>query len=187
MFIGLSVYQFISYNMSIILGIDPGLATIGFGVIESNKGKLKYLDCGVIKTAPNLDLPERLNIIKHDTEKLLKSIKPDAVGVEELFFAKNVTNAIKVAHARGIILGAIFDSKLPIYEFTPLQIKNNVAGHGTADKWQIQEMVKRILGLNRHPKPDDAADALAIAICTERVFKPECRNPKLEKIQNSNF
>ncbi|MCK5608161.1 crossover junction endodeoxyribonuclease RuvC [Candidatus Pacearchaeota archaeon] len=155
--------------MAIILGIDPGLATVGFGVIESNKGKLKYLDCGVIKTAANLELPERLNIIKYDMVKLIESIKPDAIGVEELFFAKNVTNAIKVAQARGVIVQTASDFKIPIYEFTPLQIKNNVAGHGTADKWQIQEMVKRMLNLTRHPKPDDAADGLAIAICTERV------------------
>ena len=155
--------------MSIILGIDPGLATIGFGVIKAEKGCLKFLDCGVIKTEANLEMPERLGVIKHDILKLLKSIKPDAVGVEELYFAKNVTNAIKVAHARGVILEAIYEHRLPLFEFTPLQIKNNIAGYGNAKKWQIQEMVKKFLNLSRLPKPDDAADALAIAICTERV------------------
>lgn len=162
----------------IILGIDPGLATVGFGVIESKEGQIKFLDCGVIKTSPNLELPERLSVIKHDTEKLLKSIKPDAVGVEELFFAKNVTNAIKVAHARGVILESIHKHGIPLFEFTPLQIKNNIAGHGTADKLMIQEMVKRLLGLPRHPKPDDAADGLAIAICAERVCKTRPLTPQ---------
>ncbi len=161
---------YLTTNMK-ILGIDPGLATVGFGVIETKDGSLKFLDCGVIKTKPELELPERLSAIKHDIEKLLKSIKPDAIGVEELYFAKNVTNAIKVAHARGVILESIHRCGIPLFEFTPLQIKNNIAGHGTAAKWQIQEMVKRMLGLPRAPKPDDAADGLAIAICTERVCK----------------
>ena len=155
--------------MSIILGIDPGLATIGFGVIEANEGNLKFLDCGVIKTKPDLKMPERLSVIKHDILKLLKSIKPDAVGVEELYFAKNVTNAIKVAHARGVILEAIYKHNIPLFEFTPLQVKNNIAGYGNAEKWQVQEMVKKFLNLKRIPKSDDAADALAVAICTERV------------------
>jgi len=168
--------------MSIILGIDPGLATVGFGVVESKGGKLKFLDCGIIKTAPTLEFPERLHIIKHDVLKLLNSIKPDAVGVEELFFARNVTTAIKVAHARGVIMESIYEKRIPIFNFTPLQIKNNIAGYGMADKWQIQEMVKRILHLSRHPKPDDAADALAIAICTERVLST---NACLKKTLNN--
>ena len=155
--------------MSIILGIDPGLATVGFGVIEANHGELKYLDCGVIKTAANLELPERLSIIRNDMLELIESVKPDAVGVEELFFAKNVTNAIKVAQARGIIMEVAYSKGVPIFEFTPLQIKNNITGYGMADKLQVQEMVKRMLKLTRHPKPDDAADGLAIAICTEKV------------------
>ncbi len=167
--------------MSVILGIDPGLATIGFGAIKVEGEKMQYLDCGVIKTSPNLDLPERLSVIKHDTLKLLELFKPDAVGVEELFFAKNITSAIKVAHARGVIIQTIADFRCPIYEFTPLQIKNNIAGYGQADKWQIQEMVKRILKLDRHPKPDDAADALAIAICTQQVSNA---NSSLNKALN---
>lgn len=169
--------------MSIILGIDPGLATVGFGVIESTGGKLKYLDCGVIKTAANLELPERLHIIKHDILKLIESIKPDAIGIEELFFARNVTNAIKVAQARGVILESIYEKKVPLFEFTPLQVKNNVAGYGTAEKWQVQEMVKRLLNLTRHPKPDDAADGLAIAICTEKVSNA---NASLKKALQSH-
>ena len=155
--------------MSIILGIDPGLATIGFGVIKNDGGHLEFLDCGIIKTSPDLDLPERLSVIKHDILKLLKSIKPDVVGIEELFFARNVTNAIKVAHARGVIVETVNSQHIPIVNFTPLQVKNNITGDGAAQKWQIQEMVKRLLDLKRHPKPDDAADALAIALCAERV------------------
>jgi crossover junction endodeoxyribonuclease RuvC len=157
--------------MTVILGIDPGLATVGFGAVKSDGGKLEFLDCGIIKTAANLDLPERLHIIKNDILDLLKSIKPDAVGIEELFFAKNVTNAIKVAHARGVIVECVYSMRIPIINFTPLQVKNNIAGSGAAEKWQIQEMVKRFLKLKRHPKPDDAADALAIAICAEQVFR----------------
>ena len=156
--------------MPIILGIDPGLATVGFGVIKSENGKLFYIDSGVIKTKPDIELPERLNAIKNDFLFLLKTFKPDAIGVEEIYFAKNVTNAIKVAHARGVILECLFENNIPLINFTPLQVKKNIAGDGAAQKWQIQEMVKRFLKLKRHPKPDDAADALAIAICTERVF-----------------
>lgn len=156
--------------MSVILGIDPGLATVGFGAIEVKNGVMSFLDCGVIKTKPELDFPERLSIIKKDIDHLISAIKPDAIGVEEIFFGKNVTNAIKVAHARGVIVESINRNGIPFFEFTPLQIKNNVAGYGAADKLQIMEMVKRILKLSHHPKPDDAADGLAIAICTERVF-----------------
>ncbi len=159
--------------MPIILGIDPGLATVGFGVVKSEKGVLEYLDCGIIKTAPDLEFPERLTIIKNDLIKILKSVKPDAVGVEEIYFAKNVTTGIKVAHARGVIVEAVNSLRIPIINFTPLQVKNNIAGDGAATKWQIQEMVKRSLNLKRHPKPDDAADGLAIAICAERVFKQD--------------
>lgn len=157
--------------MPVLLGIDPGFATVGFGVIESVQGRLRFLDCGVIKTAPDLDFSERLDIIQRDLNSLLTAIRPDAAGVEELFFARNVTNALKVAHARGVILNALYQHHIPLFEFTPLQVKNNIAGHGTADKWQIQEMVKRSLKLSAHPKPDDAADALAIALCAERAFR----------------
>ena len=162
--------------MPIILGIDPGLAIVGFGVIKVEGDKLEYLDCGVIKTKASLDLPERLHIIKKDCLTLLETFKPDVVGVEELYFARNVTSAIKVAHARGVILESLYEKGIPLLNFTPLQIKNNIAGDGRAQKWQMQEMVKRMLNLKRHPKPDDAADALAIALCAERLY---CVNSKL--------
>ena len=159
--------------MAIILGIDPGLATVGFGVIRKEKSGVSFVDCGVIKTPANSDLGERLCTIKRDMEELLDTFKPDAVGIEELFFAKNVTNAIKVAHARGVIVESIHARGIPIHNFTPMQVKNNVAGTGSAEKWQMQEMVKRTLKLKAIPRPDDAADALAIALCAERVAKPK--------------
>ncbi len=154
--------------MSVILGIDPGLATVGFGAIEVSGNKFFHLDSGVIKTAPNLDTAERLHIIRNDLQELIKSLKPSLVSIEELFFARNVTNAIKVAQARGVIVEVVYDLKIPMVHFTPLQVKNNIAGDGAAKKWQIQEMVKRLLNLSRPPKPDDAADALALALCAQQ-------------------
>ena len=157
--------------MTVFLGIDPGLATIGFGVIEGAGDVFRQVDAGVIKTLPSLSLAERLHTIKQDIEQLLSQYKPQAVGVEELFFAKNVTNAIKVAHARGVILESVAAHSIPLFEFTPLEIKNNICGYGQADKKQMQAMVQRLLGLPRPPKPDDAADALGAALCTAHVFK----------------
>jgi len=157
--------------MTVILGIDPGLATVGFGVIRKDKTGVSFVDCGVIKTPAKSDLGERLCTIKKDIEEILDSVKPDAVGIEELFFSKNVTNGLLVAHARGVIVESIHARGIPIHNFTPMQVKNNVAGTGSAEKWQMQEMVKRTLKLKSIPKPDDAADALAIALCTERVAK----------------
>lgn len=156
--------------MPIFLGIDPGLATIGFGVVEEKNEQLFWVDAGIFKTKSGLPLSDRLFEIHEDMETLLKEVKPDAVGVEELFFAKNVTNALAVAHARGVILERIAHYKIPLFEFTPLQIKNNICGYGQAEKSQMQEMVRRALNLRSIPRPDDAADALAVAICTSRVY-----------------
>ena len=153
----------------VILGIDPGLATVGFGVINKINGSLKCLDYGAIKTASDLDLSERLYIIRKDFLCLLDEFKPDLIGIEKLFFVKNVTNGMKVAHARGVILEPLYKMNIPILHFTPLEVKNNITGDGGAKKWQVQEMVKRLLNLQKIPKPDDAADALAIALCSERV------------------
>jgi len=155
--------------MKYYLGIDPGLSEVGFGIIKAEKDRIEFVDCGIIKTTPKNTFSERLKMIKDDLTDILKMHKYSAVGVEELFFAKNVTNAIKVAHARGVVLETIEDKKLPLAEFTPLQVKNNICGYGKADKIMVQEMVKRMLNLKAHPKPHDAADALAIAICTARV------------------
>ena len=153
------------------LGIDPGLSETGFGIIQSQNGELSFVGCGIIKTPAKTDLAERLHTIKTDITEILKSYPFSGVGLEELFFHKNVTNGIKVAQARGVIVEKIFQFRYPTVEFTPLQVKHNICGYGGADKIQIQEMVKQLLHLDRRPKPYDAADALAIAICAQRTFE----------------
>ncbi len=154
-----------------ILGIDPGTATTGFGVIDCEKNSLKFVDAGVILTLAGTDMPERLAIIFKELNQLIKEHKPQHVAVEQLFFARNVTTGITVGQARGVVLLAAARAKLPISEFTPLQVKQAVTGYGKADKKQIQEMVKTLLGLGSIPKPDDAADALAIAIAAAHSAK----------------
>ncbi len=150
----------------IILGIDPGTATTGFGVIEKVKGgQWQAKEFGVITTDKDLNDAERLNVLAHDLEVIIKKHKPDAVGVEKLYFESNVKTAITVAQARGAILLTLEHNHIPIYEFTPLQVKSRLTGYGKADKKQVQFMVKREFGLKTTPKPDDAADALAIALC----------------------
>ena len=150
----------------IVLGIDPGLATIGYGVIETdNANKMRLIDYGTILTPAGMDLPERLDIIYDSMLALIDRFNPQAVAFEELFFAKNVTTGINVAHARGVLVTAAY-KKLgkEIYEYTPLQVKQAVVGYGRADKLQVQAMVKTILNLKQVPRPDDAADAVAVAI-----------------------
>ena len=148
-----------------ILGVDPGTATTGFGLINKVGHKLSLLDCGVILTSKDLEMPNRLKIIYDDLAQLVAQHKPDAIAVEKLFFTNNVTTAMTVSQARGIILLVASQNNVPIAEYTPLQVKMAVTGYGKATKKQVQEMVKKILKLNVIPKPDDAADALAIAIC----------------------
>ena len=147
-----------------ILGIDPGLAIVGYGVIDSEKGVYRPVDCGVINTPKELSLPERLQLIYKGMVELIDTFKPDQVAIEELFFTKNITTGITVAEARGVILLACKQSGLPMFEYTPNQIKQSLTGYGKADKKQIQFMITRLLGLKAIPKPDDAADALAIAL-----------------------
>ncbi|MEA2098086.1 MAG: crossover junction endodeoxyribonuclease RuvC [Patescibacteria group bacterium] len=163
----------------IILGIDPGTATTGYGVIENNQGKLKAIKYGCILTDKKLKMPERLNFLGKELKKIIKKYKPQAMAVEELFFFKNAKTVITVGQARGVILfvGKNISKKqeLGIYEYTPLQVKQAVVGYGRADKRQVQSMVKAILGLNKVPKPDDAADALAVAICCASSIKFEER------------
>lgn len=152
---------------NVILGIDPGIADTGYGVIQKNKdGSLKSLDYGTIKTSSKLNLPERLVILGKALDKLIKKYQPEVVGVEQLFFCKNVKTALTVGQARGVILYVIQQNNLPVSEFTPLQIKQAVSTYGQASKLQVQKMVKLILNLDKIPKPDDAADALAVAICS---------------------
>lgn len=151
-----------------ILGIDPGVAIVGFGLIESDRGTLRMLQYGAITTPAGLPLAARLAQINRDIEELIDTFRPDEISVEELFFSKNITTGIAVAHARGVILCAAEKKKIPIYEYTPMQVKQAVAGYGLADKKQVMDMTRRLLKLKSVPRPDDAADALAIALCHAR-------------------
>ena len=148
-----------------ILGIDPGVAIVGFGLIESDHGSLQY---GAITTPAGQPLAARLLQISRDMEELIDAFRPDEMSIEELFFSKNITTGIAVAHARGVILCAAEKKRLPIYEYTPMQVKQAVVGYGLADKKQVMDMTKRLLKLKAVPRPDDAADALAIALCHAR-------------------
>ena len=147
-----------------ILGIDPGYATIGFGLIEADRGQTRLLNYGAITTPAGLPLAHRLVQIEQDMEALIAQLKPDAIAVEELFFSNNITTGIAVAHGRGIILCTAEKSGVPLYEYTPMQVKQAVTGYGKAVKKQIQEMTRMMLHLETIPKPDDTADALAMAI-----------------------
>jgi crossover junction endodeoxyribonuclease RuvC len=151
-----------------ILGIDPGIATIGFGALESEKNSHKLINCGVITTPAHTSLSSRLEQIYDDMLSLLDLFKPDAVSIEELFFNTNITTGIAVAHGRGVILLACRKYGVKVYEYTPLQVKQAVVGYGRAEKRQVMDMVKRICALPSPPKPDDAADAVALAICHAR-------------------
>ena len=151
-----------------ILGIDPGYGITGFGLIEADKGRFSLLRCGAITTAAGMDFSARLEIIYEDMKELLSVAKPDAVAIEELFFGQNVTTGIGVAQSRGVILLAIRQAGLPIFPYKPAQVKQAVVGYGNATKHQVQDMTKRLLGLQAMPKPDDAADAIAIALCHAR-------------------
>jgi crossover junction endodeoxyribonuclease RuvC len=151
-----------------ILGIDPGIATIGFGALESEKNSHKLINCGVITTPAHTSLSSRLEQIYDDMMQLLDLFKPDAVSIEELFFNTNITTGIAVAHGRGVILLACQQAGVKIYEYTPLQVKQSVVGYGRAEKKQVMDMVRRLCNLKAAPKPDDAADAVALALCHAR-------------------
>ena len=150
----------------IILGIDPGLATMGYGVIMAEKGRYQVIDYGIVSTPKEDSLPVRLTKIEDGVNTLINTYKPDAVAVEEMFFTKNVTTGIPVAEARGVILLSctklVFDR---VYEYTPNQIKMTITGYGGAEKKQMQLMIQSLLRLKEIPRPDDAADALAVALC----------------------
>ena len=148
-----------------IIGIDPGTAITGFGVIDVIKGnKASLVDAGVIRTVAHTPLPERLMTIHSDITELIKQYEPHQMSIEKLYFAKNVTTAISVAHARGVIVLAAQSAGLGVNEYTPLEIKQAMTGYGRATKAQIQEMVRIMLNLSKVPSPDDAADALAAAL-----------------------
>ena len=148
----------------IMLGIDPGLATLGYGVIEAKAEKQRLIQYGTITTPAKMDIPHRLQLIYHRMNELLDTYIPDEVAFEELFFSKNITTGISVSMARGVAILAVIERTGELYEYTPMQIKQAVTGYGGADKSQVQNMVRILLGMQEIARPDDAADALAVAI-----------------------
>lgn len=155
----------------IVIGIDPGLATVGFGVIRTEKNTITPVSYGCIRTSAEKQSPERLLDIYTEVTALFEKYSPEAVAVEKLFFNKNVTNAMGVSEARGVIFLAAQQKHIPVFEYTPLQVKQAITGSGKADKRQMQEMIKRLLNLNEIPKPDDAADGLSIALCHINIMR----------------
>lgn len=149
----------------IVMGIDPGYAIVGCGIVEYRNNRFRVIDQRPITTPAKTDFNSRLESIYEDMTAMIATYRPDAMSIEKLFFNTNTTTAIAVAEARGVILLAAQQAKLPVYEYTPLQIKQSVTGYGKADKRQVIEMTKMLLGLRQNPKPDDVADALAAAIC----------------------
>ncbi len=166
-----------------ILGIDPGVATIGFGVVDAERGRQQLIRYGVITTPAGIPLSSRLYQISQDMSELIAQFTPDEAAVEELFFTKNITTGIAVAHGRGVLLLELERAGVPVYEYTPMQVKQAVAGYGKAEKRQVMAMTARLLKMKEIPRPDDAADALALAICharaatsllnTDRAFDPK--------------
>ena len=148
-----------------ILGIDPGFAIVGYGIINYEGNKFKPIEDGAVTTEAGEDMFVRFKKIYDDVSEIIERTKPDAMAIEELFFNSNQKTAINVAQARGIILLAAMNKNVPVFEYTPLQVKQAVVGYGRAEKGQVQQMVKALLNLEKIPKPDDTADALAIAIC----------------------
>ena len=166
-----------------ILGIDPGVATIGFGVVDADRGRQQLIRYGVITTPAGIPLSSRLYQISQDMSELIAQFTPDEAAVEELFFTKNITTGIAVAHGRGVLLLELERAGVPVYEYTPMQVKQAVVGYGKAEKRQVMAMTARLLKMKEIPRPDDAADALALAICharaatsllnTDRAFDPK--------------
>ncbi len=156
----------------LVLGIDPGTAITGYGLVrEGEGGQLTAVAYGVIRTAPKLPMPQRLVLIHRQLREVIQLHRPDSAAVELLFFQSNVTTAMTVGQARGVALLALAEAELPIAEYAPMVIKEAVAGYGGADKQQVQQMIRALLGLEEIPRPDDAADALAVAICHIHSYK----------------
>jgi len=156
----------------IVLGIDPGTARTGYGLVRRDGSRLAALDFGCLETVPDRELPERLLIIHRAVGELIAEHRPAVVGVERLFFNKNVQTAFAVGQARGVVLLAAAQAGLPVYEYGPHEVKMAVTGYGRAPKDQVQRMVQMILGLSAVPHPDDAADALAVAVCLANAWRP---------------
>lgn len=165
----------------VVLGIDPGFAIVGWGVIDYTANTHRPIAFGAITTKAHTDFTLRLKQIYDDTVELLAKSKPDAVAVEKLFFTTNVTTGIQVAQARGVILLAAQQARVPVYEYTPLQVKTAVTGYGKARKPQVMEMTRRLLHLKEVPKPDDTADALAIAITHTQAAGTDLRDYMLKR------
>lgn len=151
-----------------ILGIDPGYATIGFSVLQAERGSFQLLQFGTITTPADMEFSQRLRMIYRDMNTLIETFAPDVMAIEELFWGHNVTTGIGVSHGRGVILLSAAEKELPIFEYTPMQIKQAVVGYGNATKQQVMDMTKRILHMEKAAKPDDAADAVAVALCHAR-------------------
>ena len=167
-----------------ILGIDPGIATVGFGIVDTGRGTaLQMVQYGAILTEAGLPLAKRLYQINQDLEELIGTFHPDVLSVEELFFNTNITTGIAVAHGRGVILYAAERCGIPLYEYTPSQVKMAVTGYGKAEKRQVMDMTRRLLKLPSVPRPDDAADALGLAICHARSFTS--RLPQLNDVRET--
>ncbi len=149
----------------LILGVDPGYGILGYGLVMKKGNTVEYVHHGFIETPKNWPLPERLLKLSEEFKKILKEFKPDESAVEKIYFVKNVTNALEVGYARGIVLLELARTGIPVYEYTPQEVKLSVVGYGRARKRQVQEMIKRLLNLDEIPRPDDSADALAIAWC----------------------
>ncbi len=148
----------------IVLGIDPGTAALGYGIVEAKAGRLREVDHGCLETTPDVSLPDRLLAIHALVDELIASHRPDVLAVERLFFSRNVQTAFGVGQARGVVLLAAAQHRVPVVEATPNEVKSAIAGYGAADKQQVQRMVQMVLGMSELPRPDDAADALAIAV-----------------------
>jgi crossover junction endodeoxyribonuclease RuvC len=161
----------------IIIGVDPGLATTGYGIIKKLKkkkikgGDFKCLNYGLIQTKPSFSSAERLKTINKELNKLINKYRPEVLAVENVYFFRNLKTAFPVSQAKGVILLSAANKNVPVYEFTPLQIKMAIVGYGRAEKRQVQEMIKKMLNLKELPKPDDAADALAVALCCGNLIK----------------
>ena len=151
-----------------ILGIDPGYATIGFGVLEAERGSFRLERYGTITTSPDQPFSQRLLTIYEDMNQLIDTVAPDVMAIEELFWGHNVTTGIGVSHGRGVILLSAAQRQLPVFEYTPMQIKQAVVGYGNATKQQVMDMTKRLLKMEKVARPDDAADAIAVALCHSR-------------------
>lgn len=149
----------------LVLGIDPGTAITGWGIVERDGDSLTLRDYGTVTTSQDAPLPERLQVIYQELGQIIERHQPDAAAVEKLFFSKNVRTALGVGQARGVVLLALADAGLPLHEYTPLEVKQSVSGYGRASKEQVQKLVQILLGLDFLPEPDDAADAIAVAIC----------------------